>query len=232
MGHGVRGAEVSSACQRRRRLRSPTPPCRNVKSAPAHARRPYGAALQHGEPDLHTTSRWRTRCRPWTVSGCRSTGGCCTPRRSACRRPSIISPPPLGCGSPSGPAATARSDRSGRSSQKKWLAAQPAAATIRALQHQLDRFAGYYNTTRPHRALGRRSPAQAYADRPKAFPTGIKIPAHYRVRHDTIDTGGTVTLRHNSRLHHIGSAQRRVAPASPCSSTTCTSASSTATPAS
>ena len=72
------------------------------------------------------------------------------------------------------------------------------------MQHQLDRFAGYYNTTRPHRALGRRSPAQAYADRPKAFPTGIKIPAHYRVRHDTIDTGGTVTLRHNSRLHHIG----------------------------
>jgi transposase InsO family protein len=88
--------------------------------------------------------------------------------------------------------------------QKKWLAAQPAAATLRGLQHQLDRFAAYYNTTRPHRALSRRTPAQAYTARPKAIPTGVKIPAHYRVRNDTIDSGGTVTLRHNSRLHHIG----------------------------
>ena len=88
--------------------------------------------------------------------------------------------------------------------QKKWLAAQPAATTIRALQRQLDQFAGYYNTVRPHRALNRRTPAQAYAARPKAIPTGVKIPAHYRVRNDTIDAGGTVTLRHNSRLHHIG----------------------------
>lgn len=88
--------------------------------------------------------------------------------------------------------------------QKKWLAAQPPPTTIRALQARLDRFAAYYNTVRPHRALGRRTPAQAYAARPKAIPTGIKIPAHYRVRNDTIDSGGTVTLRHNSRLHHIG----------------------------
>lgn len=88
--------------------------------------------------------------------------------------------------------------------QKKWLAAQPSAKTIRALQHQLDQFAGYYNAVRPHRAVNRRTPAQAYAARPKAIPTGVKIPAHYRVRNDTIDAGGTVTLRHNSRLHHIG----------------------------
>jgi Integrase core domain len=88
--------------------------------------------------------------------------------------------------------------------QKKWLAAQPAATTIRALQRQLDQFAGYYNTARPNRALNRRPPAQAYTARPKAIPTGVEIPAHYRVRNDTIDSGGTVTLRHNSRLHHIG----------------------------
>ena len=88
--------------------------------------------------------------------------------------------------------------------QKKWLAAQPAATTIKLLQRQLDQFAGYYNTQRPHRALARRTPAQSYDARPKAVPTGVKIPAHYRVRNDTIDTGGTVTLRHNSRLYHIG----------------------------
>jgi transposase InsO family protein len=88
--------------------------------------------------------------------------------------------------------------------QKKWLTAQPPAASLRALQRQLDRFADYYNTRRPHRSLGRRTPMEAYLGRPKAIPTWVKIPAHYRVRNDTIDSGGTVTLRHNSRLHHIG----------------------------
>jgi hypothetical protein len=75
--------------------------------------------------------------------------------------------------------------------QKKWLAAQPAAATLPGLQRQLDRFATYYNTVRPHRALQRRTPTEAYAARPKAIPTGVKIPAHYRVRNDTVDSGGT-----------------------------------------
>ena len=92
--------------------------------------------------------------------------------------------------------------------QKKWLAAQPRAATVAGLQRQLDRFGRYYNTVRPHRALGRRTPAQAYADRPKAVPTGPVIPAHYRVRTDRIDAGGSVTVRHNSRLHHIGLGAR------------------------
>src|SRR5215212_7057755 len=59
---------------------------------------------------------------------------------------------------------------------KKWLAAQPAADSLRAMQRQLDRFTDYYNTRRPHRALDRRTPAQAYAARPKAVPTGIKSP--------------------------------------------------------
>jgi transposase InsO family protein len=87
---------------------------------------------------------------------------------------------------------------------KKWLAAQPAATSVASLQRQLDRFTRYYNTVRPHRALDRRTPLQAYQDRPKAVPTGPVIPAHYRVRQDKIDSGGSVTIRHNSRLHHIG----------------------------
>ena len=70
------------------------------------------------------------------------------------------------------------------------------------------RFQTYYNTIRPHRALNRRTPAQAYAARPKAIPTGPIIPAHYRVRHDRIDRWGSVTLRHDSRLHHIGLGAR------------------------
>jgi len=91
---------------------------------------------------------------------------------------------------------------------KKWLTAQPRAATVARLQRQLNRFAVYYNTVRPHRALGRRTPAQAYTARPKAVPTGPIIPAHYRVRHDKIDRWGAVSLRHSSRLHHIGLGTR------------------------
>ena len=88
--------------------------------------------------------------------------------------------------------------------QKKWLAAQPPAATIDDLQRQLDRFRRYYNTIRPHRAVGRRTPQTAYTARPKSAPVKPAIPLHYRVRRDKTDTSGTLTLRYNSRLHHIG----------------------------
>jgi transposase InsO family protein len=87
---------------------------------------------------------------------------------------------------------------------KKHLRALPAAATIIELQQQIDAFLAYYNTIRPHRALHRGTPLQAFNDRPKAFPTGYQIPPHYRVRHDKIDAAGVITIRHNSRLHHIG----------------------------
>jgi transposase InsO family protein len=87
---------------------------------------------------------------------------------------------------------------------KKWLARQPPAATIAELQAQLDWFTRYYNTQRPHRALGRRTPATAWAARPKAAPAGLTPAAHYRIRHDRIDDSGVITIRYNSRLHHIG----------------------------
>jgi transposase InsO family protein len=93
---------------------------------------------------------------------------------------------------------------------KKWLTRQRPVSTIRALQAQLDRFAAYYNTRRPHRAIGRQTPATAYAARIKALPTGpqIPVPAHCRVRQDAIDSGGTVTLRYRSKLYHIGVGRR------------------------
>ena len=87
---------------------------------------------------------------------------------------------------------------------KKRLAALPPAATINELQSQLNEFSDYYNTTRPHRALHRHTPHEAFNNRPKAFPTGYKIPPHFRVRHDKIDAAGVITIRYNSRLHHIG----------------------------
>lgn len=91
---------------------------------------------------------------------------------------------------------------------KRWLAKQPSSKTVRELQGQLDRFRASYNDHRPHRALGRRTPAEAYVARPKASPSGVRIPSHCRVRRDRIDSGGAVTLRHDSRLHHIKVGRR------------------------
>jgi transposase InsO family protein len=88
---------------------------------------------------------------------------------------------------------------------KRYLAQQAPAQTLPALQAQLDGFTRYYNTTRPHRALGGRTPLQAYSARIKARPASTERPeTHFRVRHDKIDAQGTVTLRHDSKLHHIG----------------------------
>ena len=88
---------------------------------------------------------------------------------------------------------------------KRYLARQLPAKTLAELQEQLDAFARYYNTTRPHRALGGRTPLQAYSARVKARPATTKVPeTHFRVRHDKVDGQGTVTLRHHSKLHHIG----------------------------
>jgi hypothetical protein len=93
--------------------------------------------------------------------------------------------------------------------KKKWLDRQPRPVTVGRLQTQLHRFRSYYNDVRPHRALDRRTPAQAYSIRPKAVPTGTPLDTgHYRVRHDRIDPTGVITLRHNSRLHHIGIGRR------------------------
>src|ERR1700741_5036766 len=59
----------------------------------------------------------------------------------------------------------------------------------------------------PHRAPP--PPPQPHPPRPKATPTGTPLPAGaYRIRHDRIDSNGKLTLRHNSRLHHIGMGRR------------------------
>jgi transposase InsO family protein len=88
---------------------------------------------------------------------------------------------------------------------KKFMAKQDPAHSRKQLQRQLDRFVAYYNEIRPHRSLGRQTPAAVFAARDKSFPKGPTIDAAgYRVRRDKVDTGGTVTLRYRGRLHHIG----------------------------
>ena len=87
---------------------------------------------------------------------------------------------------------------------KRWLQAQTPADTLDQLQEQLDAFADEYNNRRPHRSLGRATPAAAYQRLPKAAPAGAVTNIHHRVRHDTVHKTGIVTLRHAGRLHHIG----------------------------
>jgi transposase InsO family protein len=88
--------------------------------------------------------------------------------------------------------------------QKRWLRAQPAAASLEELRSQLDRFRVQYNQHRPHRALGRRTPQEVFDAKVKAGPGSAVAPVHYRVRYDQVDHHGVVTLRYDSRLHHIG----------------------------
>ena len=88
---------------------------------------------------------------------------------------------------------------------KRYLARQAPAKTPTELQAQLDAFCHYYNAIRPHRALSGRTPLQAYSSRLKARPAVEAGPdTHFRIRHDKVDTAGTVTLRHDSKLHHVG----------------------------
>ncbi len=87
---------------------------------------------------------------------------------------------------------------------KKWLTAQPEAATLQELQDQLDAFVDEYNHRRPHRSLGNKTPAAKYALLPKATPGESHLDSHYRIRHDIVGDTGTVTLRHAGTLHHIG----------------------------
>ena len=84
---------------------------------------------------------------------------------------------------------------------KKSLTNQPRAATLAELQTQLNAFVDEYNHRRPHRSLPHR--ATIYTARPKANPT-TRIDTHNRVRTDHVDQAGSITLRHNGRLHHIG----------------------------
>ncbi|TFH69431.1 integrase core domain-containing protein [Cellulomonas sp. HD19AZ1] len=90
---------------------------------------------------------------------------------------------------------------------RAWLSVQPIQpAALTELQTLLDAFREEYNQRRPHRSLEHPStPAAAYLARPKVTPSKDRSrETHHRVRTDKIAHVGTVTLRHNGRLHHTG----------------------------
>lgn len=92
---------------------------------------------------------------------------------------------------------------------KKWLAARPRATTLKATQQLLDEFRTWYNTQRPHRALGRSTPHVAYLALPKATPQTF-VSEDNRVRHDTVDKSGRITLRFAGQMRYLGIGRARV----------------------
>jgi transposase InsO family protein len=97
---------------------------------------------------------------------------------------------------------------------KRYLAQRPAASGLTGLQAQLDAFRLAYNEQRPHRAVGRATPGEAYRATPKALPSEARGHGHFRLRYDITDGKGAITLRRGGRLHHLNAgaanARRRV----------------------
>lgn len=77
---------------------------------------------------------------------------------------------------------------------KKWLNAHPTPTTITELQTLLDTFTNHYNTRRPHRSLGRRTPTDVYTTTPKAAPDPISLLDTTTVHHNTVDRNGRVEI--------------------------------------
>jgi transposase InsO family protein len=88
---------------------------------------------------------------------------------------------------------------------KKFIAQQDGIESKKQLQAALDRFGSYYNEVRPHRGIGRKTPAEVYAAREKARPSSepIDLSGGRKLRHDKLDGKGTVTLRIGGKMHHI-----------------------------
>jgi transposase InsO family protein len=107
-------------------------------------------------------------------------------------------------GSPGHPQTQGKTERFHQTLQR-WLKARPTAHNLPELQAQLNEFRTHYNEQRPHRALHRRTPGEAYRATPKAIPANNgHQPGHYRLRYDRLDKKGHMSLRRAGRMHHLG----------------------------
>lgn len=87
---------------------------------------------------------------------------------------------------------------------KKWLTAQPLAANPDELNRQLDEFRRIYNEERPHRALNRHTPGEAYRAMGKALPDP-ELAA--RAQAQTESQTGQNNNRTTGRTRHTRSAR-------------------------
>lgn len=81
---------------------------------------------------------------------------------------------------------------------KKWLRAREAShgpyRTLAALNRDLVIFAEHYNTRRPHRALGGRTPAAAFEATIKARPADRPLPSTVQTYQCRVSTGGSIAV--------------------------------------
>lgn len=83
------------------------------------------------------------------------------------------------------------------------LVSKTAATSIDELNEQLAEITDYYNYRRPHRALDRSTPAEAYTALPKAKPIHNGIAHDYRLRKDKVGSNGKTTLRWKGQLRRL-----------------------------
>ena len=107
-----------------------------------------------------------------------------------------------------------------------------AHGLVLELQAQLDRFADYYNTVRPNRALTRRTRLEAFRARTKAVPRNrpVVVEGHHRVRRDRIVKTGRSPSVIAASSSTSASAERMPARESCCSCMTSTLELSTTRP--
>lgn len=85
---------------------------------------------------------------------------------------------------------------------KNFLAKRPADS-LEELQEILHDVVRYYNEVRPHQSRGRLTPRAAYDERAKMPAHTLVHQIHYRIRKDTVDNRGHVTLRYLGQLRHL-----------------------------
>ena len=77
---------------------------------------------------------------------------------------------------------------------QKWLRRQPLAADLDGLQAQIDAFVAYYNHQRPHRGIGRITPAERWAATPPAINLGTALPSPANATTVEVSKRGRVKL--------------------------------------
>ena len=77
---------------------------------------------------------------------------------------------------------------------KRWLAAHGPYDTVAALNAALSDYRTYYNTRRPHRALGGLTPTAAYAATVKARPAQRPLPAAVTVTTTAVASSGNAAV--------------------------------------
>lgn len=85
---------------------------------------------------------------------------------------------------------------------KNFLEKRPCDS-LEELQRVLDDVVNYYNEARPHQSRNRMTPRAAYDERAKMPANTLVHQPHHRIRKDTVDVRGHVTLRYLGKLRHL-----------------------------